>query len=575
MSRKFLPILTWLPQYSRSLFASDLVAALVVTLMLIPQSLAYALLAGLPAEMGLYASILPMIIYALFGTSPTLSVGPVALIALMTASATSAVALPGTSEYIAAAMALALISGLMLMAMGLLRLGFFANFLSHPVISGFTSASAIIIAASQLTTILGVEASGVDLPELLASIVQNLETLHLPTLLLGLSALALLFGTRRYLPPLLTRAGIPPQRAGLLTKASPVLVVALTALVTWFWELEARGVAVVGAVPGGLPDLGLPPFDPSLWQALLVPALMIAIVGFVESVSVAQTLASKRRQRIDPDQELIGLGSANLASAFSGGMPVTGSFSRSVVHFDAGAATPAVGAFAALGIGLATVYLTPLISYLPKASLAATILVAVVSLVDLKAPARYWSYSKKDFTALAATLVTTLTLGVEFGIAFGVLLSLALFLYQASRPHSAVVGLVEGTEHFRNQERHQVITDPRILLFRVDEGLFFGNCRFLEDRIQQLVSQNPQVTDLVLICSAVNHIDGSALESLETINERLKDAGVVLHLSEVKGPVMDRLRDTHFLRELGGQVFLTTHAAWRQLRAEPGNGFPG
>ncbi|MBA4502432.1 SulP family inorganic anion transporter [Marinobacterium marinum] len=565
MLERYLPILQWLKVYNRSTLTSDLIAAMIVTIMLIPQSLAYALLAGLPAEVGLYASILPLVAYAVFGTSRTLAVGPVAVVSLMTAAAVGNLALQGTAEYLTAAIALAFLSGVILIVMGLLRLGILANFLSHPVISGFITASGLIIAASQLKHILGVDASGHNLLDILLSIGARLDQVNLPTLAIGVSATAFLFWVRKQLKPLLIRLGLKARLADIVAKAGPVLAVVATTLVTWGLNLGEQGVRVVGNVPGGLPGLHLPSFDIDLWQQLLVSALLISIVGFVESVSVAQTLAAKRRQRISPDQELIGLGSSNIASAVSGGFPVTGGFSRSVVNFDAGAATPAAGAFTAVGIAIATLVLTPLIFFLPQATLAATIIVAVLSLVDLGALKRTWAYSRSDFTAMLATILLTLAEGVEMGIIAGVGLSVLLYLYRTSKPHSAIVGRVPGTEHFRNVDRFEVETSPRLLTLRIDESLYFANARYLEDRVYDLIAERPQIEHLVLMCPAVNLIDASALESLEAINHRLKDSGVHFHLSEVKGPVMDRLKRTHFLEELNGKVFLSQYDAWEAL----------
>ncbi|PQO24490.1 sodium-independent anion transporter [Rhodobacteraceae bacterium WD3A24] len=557
MFKRYFPILQWAPLYDRATLVDDLVAAVIVTIMLIPQSLAYALLAGLPAEVGLYASIAPLLIYAVFGTSRTLAVGPVAVASLMTAAAAGQLAAQGTPEYITAAVMLAFISGAMLTVMGLLRLGFLANFLSHPVISGFITASGLIIAASQLRHILGVEAHGHNLVQILFSLGAHLHEVNIPTLIIGVFATGFLFWVRGNLKPLLARLGITGRIAGVLTRTGPVFAVAATTLATWALALNGAGVAVVGAVPQGLPDLVAPSFDPELWRRVAVPALLISIVGYVETISVAQTLAAKRRQRVDPNQELIGLGTANIGAAVSGGFPVTGGFSRSVVNFDAGAQTPAAGAYTALGIALATMFLTPLLFFLPKATLAATIIVAVLSLIDLGAIRRTWVYSKADFAAMAATILVTLGFGVELGIIAGVALSLFLHLYRTSRPHAAVVGQVPGTEHFRNIRRHAVDLDPEVLSIRVDESLYFPNARYLEDLVLDAVTGDDKLHHVVLMFSAVNEVDASALESLEAINERLRDSGITLHLSEVKGPVMDRLRRSHLLDDLTGEVYLT------------------
>ena len=558
----------WLRSYNRDAAGSDLVAAMIVTIMLIPQSLAYALLAGLPAEVGLYASIVPLMAYAIFGSSRTLAVGPVAVVSLMTASAIGEVASVGSIGYLQAAVLLAALSGAMLFAMGLFKLGFLANFLSHPVISGFISASGIIIAVSQLKHILGVSASGHNLLEMTESLAGQISHLNIPTLLIGSAVLAFLFWSRSNLAPLLRKLGMAENSARLWARTGPVWAVILSTLTVALLGLEAQGVKTLGEVPAGLPSFTLPSLDLGLWRTLATSALLISIVGFVESVSVAQTLAAKRRQRINPNQELMGLGAANLGAAFSGGFPVTGGFSRSVVNFDAGAVTPAAGVFTAVGIALATLFLTPLLKMLPIATLAATIIVAVLSLIDLRALGRTWNFSKTDFIAMAATIGLTLSSGVEMGILTGVSLSLMLYLYRTSQPHSAVVGLVPGTEHFRNVNRHKVVTSSHLISVRIDASLYFANARFLENCLASKIVDHPEVTDLVLMCTAVNDIDASALESLEAINHRLKEAGVKFHLSEVKGPVMDKLQRTPFLEELSGKLFLTQYQAIQTLSPE-------
>lgn len=565
---RYFPVLDWGRGYNATVMTNDLVAAAIVTIMLIPQSLAYAMLAGLPPEMGLYASILPIIAYAAFGTSRALAVGPVAVVSLMTLTAASGVAPPGSPAFIAAALILALLSGLFLIALGVLRLGFLANLLSHPVVSGFITASGIIIATSQLKSIFGIKASGDAMPELVRSLAANLGATNLPTLVIGVAATAFLFWVRKGLKPLLMRAGLAARPADLIAKAGPIAAVAVSTIACIAFGLEARGVSVVGEIPQSLPPFSVPMFDPDLWQRLAIPAMLLSVIGFVESVSVAQTLAAKKRQRIDPDQELIGLGAANVAAAFSGGYPVTGGFARSVVNFDAGAETPAAGTFTAIGILVAALFLTPLLASLPVATLAATIIVAVLSLVDLKTPLHIWRYSKADFAAMAATILVTLLAGVENGVIAGVGLSLALFLWRSARPHAAIVGRVPETEHFRNVKRHKVITDPRILTLRIDEALTYLNARWLEEFVLEQVAEHPRLRHLILMCSAVNAIDASALESIEAINHRLADAGVRLHLSEVKGPVMDMLERSRMLDDLTGHVFLSQNDAFATLISE-------
>ena len=566
--RRYFPILTWGAEYTPRTATNDLIVAAIVTVMLIPQSLAYAMLAGLPPQVGLYASIAPLLLYAIFGTSRTLAVGPVAVVSLMTATAVGAIASRGSPEYLGAAIGLALISGVLLLGMGLLRLGFLANFLSHPVISGFITASGIQIAVSQLGPVLGINAGGHNMLETLQSLWANIGETNLSAALIGFATLTFLFLVRSQLKPLLIRAGLGERPADITVKVAPAMAIVATTVAVWGLGLADQGVEIVGVVPQGLPEVALPPFEPALWMSLLVPALLISIVGYVESISVALTLAAKRRQRIDPDQELIALGASNIGAAVSGGFPVTGGFARSVVNFDAGAETPAAGAFTAIGIALATVYLTPLLFYLPNATLAATIIVAVLTLVDLGALKRTWVYSRSDFAAMAATILVTLAVGIEAGLITGVALSVFLHLYRTSKPHVAVVGQVPGTEHFRNVLRHKVVTDPQILSLRVDESLYFPNARFLEDTINQAIADNPQVRHVILVCPAVNTIDASALESLEAINHRLQDGGITFHLSEVKGPVLDRLKRSHFLEELTGGVHLTQYDALASINAD-------
>lgn len=563
--KRYFPILDWGRAYDRDMLTNDLVAAVIVTIMLIPQSLAYSLLAGLPPEIGLYASVAPLIIYAIFGTSRALAVGPVAVVSLMTGAAIANLGLTDPGQMVVAAITMAFISGILLLALGVFQLGFLANFLSHPVIAGFITASGVLIAFSQLKHILGIKTNGHNLIELLEQLWRGLGDTNFWTLGIGLFAIGFLYWGRSGLKPLLVKAGLSAKMAGIAAKAGPVVAVVLTTLAVWILGLADRGVAIVGDIPRGFPSLSLPSFDAGQWAGMVLPALMLSIIGFVESVSVAQTFAARRRQRIDPNQELIALGMSNIGSSVAGGLPVTGGFSRSVVNFDAGAETPAAGAFTAVGIGLAVLFLTPLLFFLPKATLAATIIVAVLSLVDFSILKKTWGYSFADFAAVAGTIFVTLGFGVEAGVSAGVGISIALHLYKTARPHVAEVGLVPGTEHFRNINRHEVLTDASLVTIRVDESLYFANARYLEDYIYDRVVCAQPIKHVVLMCPAVNELDLSALESLEAINHRLSELGITLHLSEVKGPVMDRLETTHFLDELTGQVFLSQFEAVQAL----------
>jgi SulP family sulfate permease len=562
---RYVPILDWGAHYDRGALTADLVAAVVVTIMLIPQSLAYATLAGLPPQMGLYASIAPLIAYAVFGTSRTMAIGPVAVISLMTAAAASQVASQGSARYMQAALILALLSGLMMLVMGLLRLGVLVKLLSNPVVNGFTIASSIIIAASQMGPLIGVKTSGQTLYAIATSFVAHLPTLSPTTAVIGLGATGFLFWVRKGFKPLLIKAGLGASAANLVAKTGPVLAIAVTTLAVAALGLSKKGVATVGVIPVGLPPLTVPPYIPGLWMRLLLPSLFLSIIGFVSSISVAQTLAAKRRQRVEPSQELVGLGVSNMAAAFTGGFPITGGFARSVVNFDAGAETPAAGGYTAVGLGLAALVLTPFLFFLPIATLAATIIVAVLSLVDIPEIIRVWRYSKRDFAAMAATIAVTLAVDVQTGLATGVILSILLYMQRSSSPHAVLVGQVPGSEHFRSVNRHDVITSPEVLTLRIDESLTFTNAAWLEETVLECIAQQPAVRGVVLMFSAVNEVDASALESLKSLNARLKDAGVTLHLSEVKGPVMDRLKRSSFIDDMTGRIFLSQYSAFKVL----------
>lgn len=553
----------WLRTYQPTWLAGDLTAGLIVTVMLIPQSLAYAMLAGLPPEVGLYASILPIVAYALLGSSMTLAVGPVAVASLMTASALQPLAAAGSPDYVALAVQLSLISGVMLLVFGALRLGFLAYFLSHPVISGFITGSAVLIAVGQLKYILGVKVAGSDVLETLAGLVKALPQTQPATLVIGVSSLLFLLLARRYLAQGLIRVGCSAKAADLMTKLAPmVAVIASTALVAGFKLNETAGVSVVGHVPQGLPQLALSLPNMTTLGQLWLPALLITLIGFVESVSVAQSLALKRQQRIEPNRELLGLGAANVASALSGGYPVTGGFSRSVVNFAAGANTPLAGVISAALMALVIAALTGLFHYLPHAVLAATIIVAVTSLIDLKTLKEAWHYDRSDALSLLATALGVVTLGVEAGILTGVVLSLGVLVWRSSHPHMAVVGRVPGSEHFRNIKRHAVETVPGLLALRVDESLFFANATILEDYIEKLLTDDPSLRYVLLICSAVNQVDTTALGVLTQLERSLSARGMTFALAEVKGPVMDRLRTTELGQRLTGKVFLSVHEAF-------------
>lgn len=557
----------WLKNYQRQNLPADLTAALVSGMLLVPQGLAYALLAGLPPHIGLYASLLPLIAYAIFGSSSAMSVGPAAVLSLMTLSALSSVAPVGSPEYIAAAITLTLLSGLFLFAMGLLKLGALSNLLSHPVINGFVSGAAALIIVGQLPALLGVEAEGDTASIKLLHVIQHLPQAHIPTMLFGVITAVLLVASRIWLPMLLFRLGAPKQIARLTAKLMPMVLV-LCAIALVHWLAFADKLEIVGDIPAGLPALTVPEFDWNLIYRVMLPALIIALLGFVESHSIAQALATRRRERLNADGELLGLGAANIASAFSGGLPVAGSFSRTAVNAEAGAVSPLAGVFAALLMIPILLFLTEVFSELPLTVLAAIIIVAAVGLFDYRGFIHNWRYDRTDGLAMLFTFLGVLLFGVEVGIALGIGLSFATLIWRSSRPHIAVVGRVPGTEHFRNVLRHEVETRKEILFLRIDESLFFSNISAVEDRLLSELKRHPGTRHLVLILSSVSRIDGTALERLQQINKELKTRDVSLHLAEVKGPVLDRLSRSKLLEQLSGRIFLSSYIAELALQKD-------
>lgn len=567
---RLLPALGWLRQYRRPDFGADLLAGLITAVLLIPQAVAFAALAGLPPQAGLYASIIPPLIYALFASSRTLSVGPVSLAALLVASALGGSGhAPGEAAYLRDALVLAALSGLILLGMGIARLGKLVSLLSHPVLAGFTSAAAIVIMVSQLPNLTGITLPrGEQLFGALAHAWSQRDQLLPLTSLVGVASLVLLLLGKAPLEGALRRLGLPRTRAQLISRGTPLLVLGLIIVLAARLELERHGVATVGSIPAGLPTLNLEFLVAPGWFELLPAALLIAVIGYVESISVAKVLAYRRRQRVAPNQELIALGLANVGAAVSSGMPVAGSLNRSMANFGAGARTQLAGVVASLAVVGAALFLTPWFAHLPHATLAALIIVSVLPLLDFRTLRSTWRVDKADFAAMTGTFAGVLALGLEIGLAVGVALSLAIHIWRTGQPHVAVVGRIAGSQHYRNVQRHRVETWPELLLVRVDESLYFANTDFVEGFVADALSEQPQARHLVLICSAVNNIDHSALESLENLALSLREAGVTLHLAEVKGPVMDRLRRSELPRLLRpGRVFLSTEEAVRELTA--------
>ena len=560
----------WLQPYPREHLGADVTAGLIVAILVIPQSMAYALLAGLPPQFGLYVSILPAIAYALLGSSMVQAVGPVAVTAIMTYAVLSPLAVPGSAEYIVMAAALALLSGLMLLACGVLRLGFLSQLLSRPVVSGFISGSAVLIIISQLKHLFGVAPVGSSSGEVLFDLLSRLGQIHLPTLAVSLAALGLLLVVRFWLADWLSRAGLGEGKAAFVIRLMPLVIVLAGTLAVIELSLDTtHGVAVVGSLQAGLPALNF--FLPSLeaTRALIVPAFLMTLIGMVQGITMAQALAIKRRERIDANAELVGLGAANVVAAFSGGMPVGGGLSRSAINVAAGAQTPLASIVAALAMIAVVAGAAGWFARLPLAVLAATIIMAAVSMIDLRALRQAWAYDRADALALLGTAGGVLLFGLETGIGLGVLLSMATLLYRVSTPHIAVVGRLAGSEHFRNVERYAVETIPGVLFVRIDERLFFGNLGAVEQRLKQELERIPEARDLVLVMSAVNLMDATAVDVFGELNRDLAERGIRLHLAEVRGPVQDRLQRSALWSSLSGQVFLSANAAFEQLRNPP------
>lgn len=561
-------LINTIKHYSIDKARADLIAALTVTIMLIPQSLAYAMLAGLPPEIGLYSSILPLVFYALLGSSASLAVGPVAVISLMTATTIADVSQHTDFTAIEIAIHLALLSGALLILSGWLRFGFLVNFISHSVTEGFILASVILIIASQLKHLLGLDVSGSGLAETLTELFSHITSAHIPTLLFSICAIACLCAGPKILSRYLQSLGISQQRVQFLVKLIPSSLVIISLGLMHIPYFTTSNIQTIGYIPSALPELGIFSFQPELMHELFLPALLISLIGYIESISVATKFASKTRSRVNANAELTALGAANISSAFSGGMPVTGGFSRSVVNFSAGAKTTLSGVFAALFL---TVLASGVVSYLqllPKAMLAATIVVAVIGLFDISKVISTWRFSTQDFLLLAITFLLTLLAGVEAGVSTGVVVSILMHLYHTSKPHIAIIGQVAGTEHFRNVCRHDVKTIPEILGLRVDERLYFANAAYLKNYILTLVTQSDQIEHCILQCSSVSDLDSSALESLDELFHQLQEMGISLHLTEVKGPVMDKLKNSDFYQQIKNNIHLTHFQAINTLSVQ-------
>ncbi|BCX02188.1 MAG: sodium-independent anion transporter [Candidatus Roseilinea sp.] len=566
--RQYVPILQWLPAYKRQYLPGDFTAGMVLGVMAIPQSMAYALLANLPPQVGLYATLVPLVVYAVFGTSRVLSIGPVALVSLLTGTMIAQLATPQSAAAVQLALLAAFIVGAVQIALGLLRMGFVVNFLSHPVLSGFTNAAAIVIALSQVKNLLGVKFPGSA--SLIADLRQSaalLPNANVVSVVMGVVGIIVILFFHRRLGHVLMRLGVSEFIAAQVARSGSFIVVVLGTLITWLFRLDQTAqLRTVGHVPVGLPPLTLPVLDLSNIGAMAPALAMLVVIGYVESVSIAKSFASRRREKVDADQELIALGAAGVAASFTGGSPVSGSFSRSAVNFASGAATQLSSIFAATVIAVTLVFLTPLFYFMPETILAATIVAAVFNLPDFETMRQAWRYSKADWLTLIITLFGVLFISIEAGLLIGVVSSLAMHLWVTSRPHVAIIGRVEDTETYKSVKRHKVKTCPHVTALRIDESLYFATAKVLEDTLIGVAVDNPALKYIVLDCSAVNRIDLSALNTLETVDSELRAMGVTLVLSAVKGPIHDNLLKAGFVSKFGQErIYLSTHEAMKAL----------
>jgi len=544
--KQFLPILEWLPKYNNDLLKGDLTAGITVGVMLIPQGMAYAMLAGLPPIYGLYASTIPLIIYALLGTSRQLAVGPVAMVSLLTAAGVGALADGGTETYIALAIALAFFVGMIQFLRGAFRLGFLVNFLSHPVISGFTSAAALIIGLSQLKHLLGINIPrSHHIHEIVLNAIENFGSINWFTFGIGAVGIALILFVKK-----INRA-IP----------GPLLAVVFGILAVWGLGLYEQGVKIVGEVAEGLPSFILPSVNAETISALLPTALAIALVSFMESIAVAKAIQAKHKNyKVIPNQELIALGLANIGGSLFQSYPTTGGFSRTAVNDQAGAKTGLAAIISAVLIVLTLLFLTPLFYYLPQTILASVIMVAVFGLIDFKEPIHLWKANRTDFWMLIVTFIATLTLGIEQGIGIGVILSLAMVIFRTTRPHVAELGKVPGTNYYRNVDRFRTVEDrPDLLILRFDAQLYFANINYFKETIEDLVAKKGEALKTVILnAESINSMDSSAVHAVEEIVEELREQGIKVMFSGVKGPVRDAMKKGHLTEEIGEECFFMT-----------------
>jgi len=562
-----LPVMQWWPEYNGEAFRADLVAGIVVLFITVPQVIAYAFLAGLPAETGLYAAIMALLCYAAFGSCRTLAVGPTAILAMMSLESVSAFQTPGTLEYTLLASKLAMVTGGVLVLLRIVNFGAVVSFLSHAVVTGFITAAAILIITNQIPSILGLSAPpGTAVVAVLQHVASGVDSLNLAAMSIAIGAMFLLWFCRHHLEALLQSTGIHARWIGSLVKSAPMYAVIISVAIVWSMGLiQSSGVSVVGVIPNQLPTWAQMDLSLEEIQQLLPSALLMSMVIFMESTSIGAAVASKRREKIEPNQELVGLGLANLGSAMVGGFPVAGSFARTIVNFSSGAVTPVASLVTCVLVVITLVWFAPWFYYLPKAVLSAIIVMSAIQLIDLHGIQKTFQFNRIDSVTFAGTFLAVLGLGVETGILAGIAISFLLLIRSSSKPHIAVVGRVGNTETFRNVLRYEVETSPQVLALRVDESIYFVNTRYIEVFLFNKIADSPAIKHVILICSSANFIDTSGLEMLELLQDSLAEVGVTLHLAEVKGSVMDKLKETEFFANMKGNVYFSTDIALKDL----------
>ncbi|MDK1024552.1 MAG: sulfate permease [Gammaproteobacteria bacterium] len=567
---KIFPVLEWGSSYGKSSFQDDLISGLVVTFITVPQVIAYAFLAGLPAEVGLYAAIAATCCYAFLGTGRTLAVGPTAIVAMMAFETVSSLVEPGSAAYMETMVRLTLITGLVLVCLRVVNFGSMVNFMSHAVVTGFITAAAVLIIINQLTAIFGIPAAdATGFLSVLLHLMSSIEQINLTMLWISVFALMILWFCRGFLESILLSKGVSKRLSGILVKSAPMYVVVLGVVLVWSFDLvNTAGVSIIGTIPTQLPAPHLISVSRNEFISLLPSAFLIALVIFIESTSIGSVVASKRREKIDPNQELVGLGAANIGAALFGGFPVAGSFGRTMVNFSAGAVTPIASLITAACVVVTLTWLTQLFFHLPVGILAVIIVIAASQLIDVNAIRRILTFNRTDAVTLITTFIAVLATGVETGILIGVGISFMLLIRSSSKPHIAVVGRYGNSEHFRNVLRHEVSTIPNLLMVRIDESLYFVNSRYVETFLLDKIADNADLDNILLICTAINFIDASGLAVLESLNEKLYEAGVTLNLAEIKGPVMDTLDKTDFYQNMHGKIFFTTDLAMKELADE-------